>query len=138
MVMGMALVVLLLAACARPSAEERLRAQVAALQQTIQKRETGDAMALVTEDFAGNNGMDRQALHNLLRAQFLTNADVGATVGPLDLALQGDHATVRFSVLLTGGSSRWLPEQAGAYQVTTGWRIEDGDWKLYLAQWQPR
>jgi len=125
----------LLSGCSRPDPEARLRAQVSALQAAVQARQTGKVMDRVADDFAGNDGIDRRALHNLLRAQFLANADVGATVGPLDVAIRGDHATVRFTAMLTGGSGRWIPERAGGYQVTTGWRLEGGDWKLYTAQW---
>lgn len=49
--------------------------------------------------------------------------------------MQGSTATVRFSVLLTGGGGRWLPDQAQHYQVTTGWRLRGSDWELYHAQW---
>jgi ketosteroid isomerase-like protein len=125
----------LLGGCSRVDPEARLRAEIASMQQAVQSRQPGEVMDRVTADFSGNGGMDREALHNLLRVQFLANADVGATIGPLEVALQGDHATVRFSALLTGGSGRWLPDQAGAYQVTTGWRLDGGSWKLYTAQW---
>jgi len=129
------LVLALLAACSRPDPEARLRAQIASMQQAVQGRQPNAVMDQIAADFSGNGGMDREALHNLLRVKFRANADVGATIGPLDVTLQGNHATVRFTALLTGGSGRWLPDQAGAYQVTTGWRLEDGDWRLYAAQW---
>jgi len=126
-----------LVGCARPGAEEQVRAQVAALQHAVEHRDLGDAMDLVADDFAGNNGLDRDGLRALMRLQFLVNANVRATLGPLQVTLQGqDHATVKFSALLTGGSGRLLPDQAGTYQVTTGWRRDGGDWKLYTAQWQ--
>ncbi len=125
----------LLAGCSRSDPEAALRARVSALQEAVQSRQTGKVMDEVANDFAGNAGMDRTDLHNLLRAQFLARSDVGATVGPLEVVIQGDHATVRFTALLTGGNGRWMPEQAGGYQVTTGWRMEGGDWKLYTAQW---
>lgn len=126
---------LLLGGCSPVDPEARLRAEIASMQQAVQSRQPGEVMDRVTADFSGNGGMDREALHNLLRVQFLANADVGATIGPLEVALQGDHATARFSALLTGGNGRWLPDQAGAYQVTTGWRLDGGSWKLYTAQW---
>jgi ketosteroid isomerase-like protein len=125
----------LLGGCSRVDPEARLRAEIASMQQAVQSRQPSEVMDRVTADFSGNGGMDREALHNLLRVQFLANADVGATIGPLEVALQGDHATVRFSALLTGGNGRWLPDQAGAYQVTTGWRLDGSSWKLYTAQW---
>jgi hypothetical protein len=129
------LALVLLVACSRSDPEARLRAGIAAMQQAVQSRQPNEVMHWVAADFSGNGGMDREALHNLLRLQLLGNADVGAAIGPLEVTLQGDHATVRFSALLTGSNGRWLPDQAGAYQVTTGWRLEEGDWKLYTAQW---
>lgn len=125
----------LLVACSRTDPETKLRARIDALQVTIQSRQPARTMEAVTGDFTGNDGMDREALHNLLRAQFLAKADIGVTTGPLQVSMQGDHATVRFTAMLTGGNGGWIPEDAGAYQVTTGWRVEDGDWKLYAAQW---
>ncbi|WDS36799.1 nuclear transport factor 2 family protein [Pseudoxanthomonas sp.] len=135
MVLLAGLSLLTLAACSRPAPEARLRADISAMQAAIQDRQPGEVMDRVADDFSGDGGMDREALHNLLRVQFLANADIGATIGPLDVTLRGDHATVRFSALLTGGSGRWVPDQAGGYQVITGWRLEEGDWKLYTAQW---
>ena len=36
---------------------------------------------------------------------FMRNEKVGMTLGPLDVAVQGDHATVRCTVALTGGAA---------------------------------
>ena len=44
--------------------------------------------------------------------------------------MQGEHARVEFTVALTGGSGRLLPESGQVYAVRSGWRIEDGDWNL--------
>ena len=53
------------------------------------------------------------------------------------MEIVGDRATVRFSAVVTGGSGRFLPERAQAWEVTSGWRDEGGDWRLYYAQWKP-
>lgn len=133
--LAVALLALALAGCQRGTPEERLRAQVAAMQQAVEEKRTGDFMAGVSEDFAGEQGMDRAALHNLLRVRTLGNAEVGVTTGPLDVQMQGDRATVRFSTLLSGGSGRLLPERMQTYRITTGWRLEDGQWRVHHAQW---
>ena len=91
----------------------------------------------VAEDFSGNAGTDRAALHNLLRMQFLGNAKVGITTGPLQVEMQGERAKVGFTAVLTGGSGRFLPDAAQSYAITTGWRMEKGEWRLYYAQWEP-
>ena len=95
-------------------------------------------MAGVAADFIGNDTLDRAGLDRLLRAQLLLNARVGARTGPLRVEMgQGDTATVRFSVLLTGGDGRFLPERGQLQQVTSHWRQVDGQWQLYGASWSP-
>ena len=89
-------------ACSRPAPEQQLRDRFTALQQAIEERRPGDAMAWVAEDFSGPQGMDRAALHNLLRAQLLMRDRVGVTTGPLDVVMQADTAMIRFDALLTG------------------------------------
>jgi ketosteroid isomerase-like protein len=105
------------------------------MQAAVEEKRTDDFLEAVSPDFAGKNGMDRAALHNLLRLQVLGNASIGVTRGPLDIRLQGDHATVECSVLLTGGGGRFLPERAQTYTITSGWREEDGQWRVYYADW---
>ncbi len=130
-------VMLALAGCGRSSPEQQLRDQFAALQQAVEQRRPADAMDGVADDFSGPGGMDRAALHNLLRAQLLARDSVGVTTGPLEVSLQGETATIRFDALLTGsGRGRWLPDSAQSYHVTTGWRREGGDWRIHYAEWR--
>lgn len=91
----------------------------------------------VAADFVGNEGMDRAALHNLLRAQVLGNSTIGVTTGPVEIEQKEGQATARFTVLLTGGSGRFVADSAQTYSITSGWRIEDGEWRVYYAQWKP-
>lgn len=138
---GMTLMLALMtvvAACSRPPPEQRLREQLAAMQAALEAREPRTFMEGVAEDFSGNGGIDRAALQQVVRAQVLANASIGLTLGPAEVELQGERATVRFSVLSTAGSGRLLPDRAGAWDVTTGWREEDGQWRLYYADWKRR
>lgn len=130
-----ALAIMLLAACTTESPEARLRQRFAEMQAAVEDRRTSDFMDGVSADFTGAGGMDRAALHNLLRARTLGNANIGATTGTLDVQVNGDTATVKFSLLLTGGS-RVLPDQVRTLQVTSGWRQQDGEWKVYYAEWE--
>lgn len=91
----------------------------------------------VTGDFAGNEGMDRAALHNLLRMQALAKSNLSVTTGPLQIQMQGAQANVRFDAILAGSSGRFLPDSAQTYSITSGWRIEKGEWRVYYAQWEP-
>lgn len=127
---------LALVACTTDTPEAELRQRFDDMQAAVEEGRVGDFMDGVSRDFSGDGGMDHAALHNLLKMHTLANARIGATTGPLDVRVDGESASVAFQVLLTGGKGRFLPEQAGAYEVTTAWHREDGDWRVYHAQWE--
>ena len=127
----------MLAACARDTPETALRAQLQRMQTAASERKASDFMEGVAADFVGNEGMDRAALHNLMRAQVIGNSTIGVTTGPVEVEEKDGQATLRFTVLLTGGSGRFVPDSAQTYSITSGWRIEDGEWRVYYAQWKP-
>lgn len=132
-----ALLCLLVAACSRPPDEERIRAAMAAMQEALEGGKPSDFMEHVSADFTGADGsVDREALHNLLRAQVLGNASIGIMTGPVDVERNGDRATVRVTATFTGGNARWLPERGSVYRLTSGWREVEGDWKVFNAQWE--
>ncbi|MET0656312.1 MAG: nuclear transport factor 2 family protein [Pseudoxanthomonas sp.] len=125
-----------LSGCGRGTPEAALRAQLQEMQDAAAQGKTGDFMQGVAADFTGNEGMDRAALHNLLRMQTLGKSDIGVTTSPVEIDMQGEHATVRFTAVLTGGNGRFLPDSAQVYAISSGWRIEDGKWRVYYAQWR--
>lgn len=127
---------MLLAACDRPPDEQALRDTLADMQKAAEARSLSGVMDPVAEDFGGSHGLDRAALRRLLQGQILGSAKIGATLGPISIEHQDDRASVRFSLVLTGGSGRFLPERGRAYSVLSGWRIEDGRWQLYFAEWE--
>ena len=126
------------AGCQRESAEEALRSDIASLQAAIESRDAGEMAAFLAEDFVGNDGLDRDGARRLAVVYFMRNASIGITPGPLDVELQGDHATVRTTVVLTGGSGGVLPDTGRIRDVTTGWRREGGDWRMTSLRWENR
>lgn len=129
---------LLLASCARDDPEQAVRRQVQAMQAAIDARDAGDVEDLLAEDFVGNDGMDRRAIRQLAAAVFLRHKSVTARLGPVRVELRGNNdAIARFSVLATGSSGGFLPESGQVYQVESGWRLVDGEWKLLNASWTP-
>ena len=128
---------LLAAGCAKQAPEAAVRAQVQALQGAIDARDAGAVHALLTDDFIGNDGLDKRGARQLAAGVFLRYRDVGARLGPVEVELRGDaDAIARFTVLATGGSGGLLPERGQVYAVQTGWRRVDGEWRLRSAQWQ--
>ncbi len=127
----------LAAACARTAPEEALRRALDDVQAAIEARDAGALEDALAEDFIGPGGLDREGVRRLAALHFLRHGDVGVLPGPLDIELQDDHARVRFSAVLSGGSGRVLPDSAEAWQVDTGWRLVDGDWRMTSADWAP-
>ncbi len=138
-IMGLTVVAILIlsVACSRPSDETQIRDALTAMQNAVEAGKPADFMTHVADDFTGEAGtLDRAALHNLLRGQALTNAHIGVTLSLVEVELQGDRATVRASVALTGGNGRWSPERGSIQRIESGWRKQDGHWRCINAGWE--
>ena len=128
-----------LGGCARPPPEQALREAIAELQAAVEARESAIFEERLAEDFIGPHGLDREGARRTAQALYLRHREVGITLGPIDVVLQEGHATVRFDAVLTGSSGAGLlPDSGQVYEVTTGWRLEDGEWRMTSAQWEPR
>ncbi|SFK94747.1 nuclear transport factor 2 family protein [Lysobacter sp. cf310] len=128
----------LLAACARTPPEQRLRETLGELQTALEQRDLEALHASLAEDFVGPDGMDRNGARALAMLSFRRYRDVGVVLGPAQIEIQGDRATVRFSAALSGGAGQVLPEAAQVYEVQTGWRESDGEWRISSAEWKPK
>ena len=132
--------VLCACACARTSDEQRIRNAITAMQQAMEARNPRAFMAHVTDDFIGNEaGFDREALANLLRAEVFRNDDVGVTLGPIDIEMQGDRATAKLIATFTGGSpGGLLPERGSIYTITSGWKRAGSEWVCFSGRWEQK
>ena len=132
-------VALALAACARAPAEQRLRDTVAAMQAAVEAREPRDFLRHVSADFTGNAGqVDREGLHNLLRAVVLRNERIGVVLGPPDIELTGDRARLRLSLTLSGSAGGLIPERGAVYAIDSGWKQDGGEWRCISATWEQK
>lgn len=129
---------LALAGCSRAPPEQRLRESMAALQASLEARDGGEMQQWLAADFIGPDGLDRDGAKRLAQVLLLRHREVGVTLGAMEVKLLEHHATVRFSAALTGGSGGLLPDAATLYDVKTGWRLDDGQWRLTSASWTPR
>jgi hypothetical protein len=128
-----------LAACARTPPEQALRERLDLLQRGIDARDVEAVETVLAPRFIGNDGMDRHAARRMAAMLFLRYRDVGAEFGPLQIEMYGERrATVRFTAAAAGGRGGLLPEDGQLYEVTTSWRIEDGDWLMASAEWTPK
>jgi hypothetical protein len=135
----MSLLVLLclaLTACSKPAPEQALRDSIQQLEQAAVKKDASAFFEYFADDFVGSDGLDRSSFRRYIQLIWLQHKDIGTQMGPLDVKLMGDRATVNFTVALSGGQG-FIPDQAQVYQVQTGWRLEGGDWRLISATWKP-
>lgn len=124
-----------LSSCTQAAPEERLRDTVGQLQAAVEQRDPGAIEDTLAEDFIGPQGLDRKGARRLAQAMFLRHRDVGIALGPLQVDLKQEHATVEFTAVLTGGSGGLIPDSGRIYDVRTGWRMEGDEWRLTNAQW---
>ena len=132
----LAMLALLSAACSRTPPEEALRAKIAAMEDAAETRDAAGLAAHLAGDFVGPGGMDRDRFRRTAALLWLRSSDVGVTLGPLDVEVRGEHAQVRFTAITRGGAGI-LPDQAQVYDVDTAWRLQDGEWALISARWEP-
>ena len=130
------LLLLALAGCSRPADEQALRDTLAAMQTAVEQREASAVVEHVAENFAGAGNMDRDGLRRMLVVQFMRNQQVGVTLGPVTVRIEGERAESEFRALLTGFDQGLLPVRADGYRIVTGWRVEDGRWVLERASWE--
>lgn len=134
---ALVLVAGMLVACGRDTPEAEVRAQLAALEEAIERRDVGDLRGLLSEDFVGNAGEDREGAMRFAQLGFLRYGDVRVVMGPSEVEVNDGRALVRGTVGLAGGSGR-LPETGRLYDVTMGWREEGGEWRLLSLEWEGR
>lgn len=126
---------LLLAACARVPDADAIRGTIHAMAQAAEAKRPGDVLGHVAGDFTGNEGeFDRTGLERLVRARLLA-ATVGVSLGSIEVELDGDRAIARFTMTLTDGSGRWIPDHRARFVMVTGWRKDGGAWRCYNARW---
>lgn len=126
----------MLAGCRHTPDEEQVRQAISATSAAAEAGKPGATVEALTEDFDGNAGqLDRRGLSNLLRVFALRGQRIDVLMGPVTVESRGQRMVARFTVTLTAGAGI-LPDNAGAYDVETGWRKDDGTWRCFTATWK--
>jgi hypothetical protein len=130
------LLMVALAGCRHTPDEEQVRKAVAATVVGAEAGKASDTVEALTDDFDGNTGQfDKRALANLVRVYALRGQSIHVLMGPATIEPRGERIVATFTVTLTAGTGV-LPDNAGAYQVETGWRKESGAWRCFTATWK--
>ena len=126
-----------LSACRKEPPEQALRNTITAMEAAAEAHDNDALFEPIADDFAGSEGMDRQAFRRYVTFMGMRSKSVGVQLGPLDVKLFDQRATVSFTAALSGGEGL-LPSRVQVYDVDTGWRLDDGEWKLISAKWKPQ
>ncbi|MBU6476956.1 MAG: hypothetical protein KGQ32_03390 [Xanthomonadaceae bacterium] len=132
------LAALVLAACHRAPAEQQIRQAIDAAATAARANDTHGMLAVVSDDFSGNDGeLDRHGLRQLLAVRALRQDKTGVLIGPVSFEHKGDRIVATFNLVLTGGRpGDLLPDQSVIYAMTTAWRLEGSHWRCYSARWE--
>ena len=123
-----------LASCSREPPEQVLRATIANMEAAAEAHDTDALFEPIADDFVGAEGMDKKMFRRYVTLMGMRHKQVGVQLGPLDVKMFDQRATVSFTAAITGGAG-FLPDQGQVYQIDTGWRLEGNDWKLISAKW---
>jgi len=68
-----------------------------------------------------------------LASQMIGAETVEVVLSSPEITLHGDRATLVVDATVLGG--RYFPDRAERLRITSGWRLEDGEWRCYTADW---
>jgi ketosteroid isomerase-like protein len=130
-----ALSFLLCLSCARQPDAEAIRDAIAGIAAAVEAHRNANVLERISEDFIGNDELDRTQLDKLLRLQMIAANSIGVSVGGIQVDVQGDRATASFEARVTDSSGRWIADRSATLKFETGWRREHDKWRCYNAKW---
>ncbi|MEO8743052.1 MAG: hypothetical protein ABI365_07665 [Lysobacteraceae bacterium] len=136
----MACALFILAGCHRTPVEQAIRETIAGMQKADETHDVSAVIAPLADDFIGSSdegeNLDRKGLERYLRFMQLRETSIHASLGPINVKLQGtNRATAEFTAVFTGGEGL-LPDDGRIEHISTGWRLDGSKWKLISADWK--
>lgn len=133
---GCAIALALAAGCGRSDPEREIRATVARMAQSVEKRDPGVFLDAVAEDFSRESGaFGKQDVKRTLLAAYLRNEKIVVSTVVTDVRVEGDRAFAKVRVIATGGAGL-LPERGQTWDFDSAWRRDGGQWKVFNAEWR--
>lgn len=128
----------MLASCHGTPAEKQVHNAINAAAAAARANNVHDVLAVVSDDFIGNDGeLDRDGLHRLLALRALRQDQASVLIGPVKFEHRGDRIIAKFNLVLMGAKpNTLLPNRSAIYAMTTAWRREGGHWRCYSAMWK--
>ncbi len=128
-----------LGACSKPlTVEQRIIATIREMEAKIEDAERGAFMTHFAQDFEGQGGLvNRDRVRAMVIFQLNRYKNLQAQLLPIRVSEVSDTtASAAFSALVTGGKGL-LPESGQVFNFETRWRLDDDEWLLYSASWDP-
>lgn len=125
--------------CGRPlTVEQQLIAAIEQMEAKIEAGERRAFMAHIAEGFSAQDGrMNREQVRALVVFQLNRYKQLQGRLFPISVGvIDENHARAEFRALVTGGPN-WIPENGQLYDFDTRWVLEDGEWLLKSANWEP-
>ena len=133
---GCAIALALGAGCGRSDPEREIRATVARMAQSVEKRDPAELLDAVAEDFSRESGaFGKQDVKRTLLAAYLRNEKIVVSSVVTDVRIEGDRAFAKVRVIATGGAGL-LPERGQSWDFDSAWRRDGGQWKVFNAEWR--
>lgn len=128
-----------LGACSKPlTVEQRVISTIREMEAKIEDGERVAFMAHIAQDFEGQGGVvNRDRVRAMVIFQLNRYKNLQAQLMPIMVSETSDTtASATFSAIVTGGTGL-LPESGQLFNFETRWRLDDDEWLLYSASWDP-
>ena len=125
-----------------PGDEDAIRALFEDAARAASERRASDAVAGVSERFAGH-GLDRRGVKQLVAFHVLRGEWVSVTVAGARVSVEGDAARATVDAVLARGAAggkplaALLPGEASAHRFACRLAREAGGWRVVEAEWRP-
>ncbi len=130
------LALLALVACSRSDPERELRATIQTMAQAIERREPGDFLDALADDFTRESGaFGKTDAKRVVAGIYLRNEKISVTAVVTEVRIEGERARARVRVVATGRAGV-LPERGQTWEFDSAWRRERGAWRVFNAEWR--
>lgn len=119
-----------------PSPEIAISDNIKRMEVGIEEKNSGDVIELLHRNFGTKSGNDTQWVKQLLAIYMIKYQNIEIVISGMAISVDSTNAKAQFTALVTGGKGL-IPSQGALYDLDTDWRLEDGEWRLVYAHWQP-
>jgi hypothetical protein len=118
--------------------EQQIIGAILEMERLAEAGERAAFMEMVAGEFDGQLGtLTRDEFHRFMLMQWNEHNRLHAQLFPISVRELGPGmAVAEFNALITGGRGL-LPDSGELFSIRTRWVLEEGDWLLSSADWEP-